>query len=106
MKGFRIYHDSEYFREKRYFHPDNAVADKWIKAIQEHAFYFDVTKRYERIRTLGKGKFSTVYLSRCLDGQVGDDNDELLAMKLLDKKALTPKEREFLRDEIQIIHAI
>jgi len=27
-------------------------------------------------------------------------------MKILDKKMLTPKEREFLRDEIQIIHTI
>lgn len=30
----------------------------------------------------------------------------MLAMKLIDKKSLTRKEREFLRDEIQIIRSI
>lgn len=102
MKGFRVYHDSEYFRERRFFHPDNEVAERWLRAVQEHAQYFDMSKRYERIRQLGKGKFSTVYLCRAQEGA----EDELVAMKLLDKKQLTRKEREFLRDEIQIIHSI
>ena len=64
VKGFRIYHDSDYFTEKKYFHKDNEVAEKWIRAIKEHAQFFDVNKRYERIRLLGKGKFSNVYLCR------------------------------------------
>lgn len=107
MKGFRVYHDSEYFRERKYFHPDSQTAENWIRAIREHAQYFDVAKRYERIRMLGKGKFSTVYLCRTQDEQLDDTNgDDLVAMKLLDKKQLTRKEREFLRDEIQIIHSI
>jgi serine/threonine protein kinase len=32
--------------------------------------------------------------------------EEFLAMKLIDKKSLSRKEREFLRDEIQIIRSI
>lgn len=90
MKGFRLYHHSEYFREKRFFHPDSSIAEKWIRAVQDHAHFFDVTKKYERIRMLGKGKFSTVYLCRSLEGTVSADdlnsNEEFLAMKLLDKK--------------------
>lgn len=49
---------------------------------------------------LGKGKFSTVYLCKCLE------NDEYAAMKMIDKKHLTMKERDFLRDEIQIFSSI
>lgn len=105
MKGFRIFHDSEYFREKKYFHPDNSVAEKWIRAILEHAAYFDVKTKYQIGRLLGKGKFSNVYMATALEVQSSED-DAPLAMKILDKKALTPKEREFLRDEIQIIHTI
>lgn len=37
MKGFRIYHDSEYFKEKKFFHGESEVAEKWIRAIREHA---------------------------------------------------------------------
>ena len=63
-KGFRIFHSSEYFKEKKFFHKESSEAEKWIKAVKEHAQYYDVTKKYERIRMLGKGKFSTVYLCR------------------------------------------
>lgn len=107
MKGFRIFHDSEYFQEKRFFSKDKDIADKWINAIKKHAQNFDITKKYERMQQLGKGKFSTVYFARSLMDNDGDyDDDEVLAMKLIDKQHLTRKEREFLRDEIQIIRSI
>ena len=71
----------------------------------EHAACYDVTKKYERLNMLGKGKFSTVYL--CHPQEISDKgNDEMLAMKFIDKQQLTRKEREFLRDEIQIIRSI
>ena len=100
----RIFHDSEYFKEKTYFSKDNELADKWIKAIKEQADYYDVSKRYERIKMLGKGKFSTVYLCRANDNEEGED--DMVAMKLIDKQQLTRQERDFLRDEIQIIRSI
>lgn len=59
-----------------------------------------MTKKYERLKQLGKGKFSTVYLCR------SQETDELVAMKLIDKKQLTSREKEFLREEIQIIKSI
>lgn len=49
---------------------------------------------------LGKGKFSTVYLCK------REDSDEAFAMKVIDKKQLTYKEKEFLREEIQIVKSI
>ena len=105
IKGVRLFHDSEYFREKQYVSKDNEQSERWLRSLKEHAQYFDVNKRYDRIRMLGKGKFSTVYLCRTQDGS-SEDPDDLVAMKLIDKKQLTRKEREFLRDEIQIIRSI
>lgn len=29
VHGFKIYHDSEYFREKTFFHKDEKKAKKW-----------------------------------------------------------------------------
>lgn len=79
VKGFRLFHDSEYFKERRFFHTDNMMAEKWTRAVMEHAACYDVTKKYERLNMLGKGKFSTVYL--CHSQEQG--NDEMLAMKFI-----------------------
>ncbi len=84
-KGFRIYHDSEYFKEKQYVHAEPDVAEKWIRAVKQHASFYDIPKRYEKIRQIGQGKFSTVHLVRSIEGHLGDAED-LLAMKQLDKK--------------------
>jgi serine/threonine protein kinase len=46
---------------------------------------------------IGKGKFSQVYMCR------KKDNNEPVAMKQIDKMELTMREKEFLREEIQII---
>jgi hypothetical protein len=99
MKGFRIYHDSEYFKEKQFVLSEPDQHEKWIRAVKQHAAFYDIPKRYEKIRQIGQGKFSTVHLVRSVEGDLGDA-DDLLAMKQLDKKQLTRKEREFLRDEI------
>ena len=64
LKGFKIYHDCDYFKERMYYHKDMKSADKWTDAIRAEAEYYDVTKKYEKMTTLGKGKFSTVYLCR------------------------------------------
>ena len=103
-RGFRVFHDCQYFKEKFYYHTSNDVAEKWMKNVMEHAACYDVNKKYERLNMLGKGKFSTVYL--CHPQDVSAKGDEMLAMKFIEKPSLTRKEREFLRDEIQIIRSI
>jgi predicted Ser/Thr protein kinase len=56
-----------------------------MRNIMEHAACYDVTKKYERLNMLGKGKFSTVYL--CHPQEIGDGkDDEMLAMKFIDKQ--------------------
>lgn len=46
---------------------------------------------------IGKGKFSSVFLCR------NRETEELVAMKLIDRTTLTIKEKDFLREEIQIV---
>jgi len=98
-RGFRIFHDCHYFREKFYYHPNNEISEKWMRNLMEHAACYDVTKKYERLNMLGQGKFSTVYLCHHQEITVSG-SDEMLAMKYIEKQSLTRKEREFLRDEI------
>jgi hypothetical protein len=35
IKGFRVFHDSDYFHEKAYYHKDDTVAEKWINAVKD-----------------------------------------------------------------------
>lgn len=46
---------------------------------------------------LGKGKFSIVYMCK------HRETEEILAMKHIDKNQLTMREKDFLREEIQIV---
>jgi serine/threonine protein kinase len=56
--------------------------------------------KYTKRQKLGKGKFSTVY--KCQNKETG----EYVAMKHIHKPSLSEREREFLREEIQIIKLI
>ena len=78
-KGFRIYHDSSYFKAKTLIHKDNDMAEKWIKALSEHAEFHEINKKYEKKQQIGRGKFSNVFISRCLE------TDDEVAMKVIDK---------------------
>jgi hypothetical protein len=49
IKGFKIYHDSDYFKEKQYFNKDGAIADTWINAVKNEANFFDITRKYEKL---------------------------------------------------------
>jgi hypothetical protein len=67
--------------------------------VKVHAQYFEADAKYKRGIELGKGKFSTVYLAQKQEMTPGDQEEDL-AMKFIDKKSLSRKERDFLRDEI------
>lgn len=93
-KGIIIFHECDYFKEQLLFHKDGLEADKWVKAIQEEAQFFDINEKYDRQQMLGKGKFSQVYLCK------SRATEEFVALKQIDKNELTTKEKEFLMEEI------
>jgi hypothetical protein len=79
FKGLTLYHESEYFKERTFFHKNNKEADSWLLALKSEAKYYDFNKKYDRGPMLGKGKFSIVY--RCKHRET----EEILAMKHIDK---------------------
>ena len=46
IKGFRIYHDCDYFKERCFYHKDQKLIDVWIAKMRLQARYFDVNKKY------------------------------------------------------------
>lgn len=99
MYGFTLYHDSDSFRRRMLFHKDEAVVDQWIQRLRYHCQFFDIKEFYDHkeMPKLGGGKFSEVV--RVTNRRT----KKTYALKKIDKTRLNAKEKEFLRDEIQIV---
>jgi serine/threonine protein kinase len=72
----------------------------WIDAAKIEARYHELDQKYAKLELIGKGKFSEVFM--CKDVF----NDKIFALKQIDKESLTMREKEFLKEEIQIIRQI
>lgn len=98
--GFSISHENEMVRSRTFYHRNQEAIIDWIKCLKWEANNLNFDDKYIRGRKLGKGKFSTVY--ECQN----KETQEIVAMKHIHKPSLTEREREFLREEIQIIKLI
>lgn len=97
MFGFALYTDNENFRKRRLFHKEEAVIDNWIRKLKYHCQFYSVNDFYTQTARLGGGKFSEVFETKNKRTQVS------YALKKIDKTKLNQREKEFLRDEIQIV---
>ena len=79
------------------FHTDEGVIDGWLKRLKHHCEFYDISQFYELGQRLGGGKFSDVFEARNHRTKV------TYALKKIDKTKLNPKEKDFLRDEVQIV---
>lgn len=95
--GFSLYHEKETFRKRMIFHRSQDVIDEWIGRLRIYCQFFDLKQTYQMNHKLGGGKFSDVIQAMNLN------NKKTYALKKIDKEKLTPKEKLFLRDEIQIV---
>lgn len=98
--GFCISHENDEVRPRTFYHKNQEAIIDWIKWLKLEANNLNFEDRYEKGRKLGKGKFSTVY--ECQNIETG----EIVAMKHIHKPSLSEREKEFLREEIQIIKLI
>lgn len=98
--GFCISHEIEMVRPRTFYHKNQEAVSDWIKCLKQEANNLNFEDKYIKGRKLGKGKFSTVY--ECQNKETG----EIVAMKHIHKPSLSEREREFLREEIQIIKLI
>ena len=97
MFGFSLYHDNDSFRKRKLFHKDETVIDTWIRKLKHHCSFYSVNEFYSQTARLGGGKFSEVYEAK------HKKTNMAYALKKIDKTKLNAREKEFLRDEIQII---
>jgi serine/threonine protein kinase len=97
MFGFSLYHDHENFRKRRLFHKDENVINTWIRKLKHHCSFYSVNEFYSQTARLGGGKFSEVFEAK------HKKTNMAYALKKIDKTKLNAREKEFLRDEIQII---
>lgn len=99
LYGFTLYHDTEGFRKRLLFCKNEENADEWIQRLRFHCQYHEMGQFYnlKDVVKLGGGKFSEVFRV------VNIANKKSYALKKIDKTKLNAKEKEFLRDEIQIV---
>lgn len=95
--GFSLYSDNDYFRKRRLFHKDEQVVDTWLRKLKHHCCFYSVNEFYSQTARLGGGKFSEVFEAK------HKTTGMTYALKKIDKTKLNAREKEFLRDEIQII---
>jgi calcium/calmodulin-dependent protein kinase I len=90
-------------RTRIFYHKSKQVIDDWVRALKLQTTgvtYLSFDEKYERGEEIGHGKFSTVFECK------NKHTQESIAAKQIVKNTLTDVEKEFLRDEIQIIRLI
>lgn len=98
--GFCISHESKLVRTRVYYHKNLEVIEDWIRMLRIESSNLSFDEKYLRGPKLGNGKFSVVY--QCQN----KETSEVIAAKQIVKSQLTAREKDFLREEIQIIKLI
>lgn len=83
---------------KHTYYSDNLqLITKWIKKLKEILHYENIFDKYTLGKEIGKGKFSNVFEA------TNKITGEKVAIKLIKKKEITPKNLEFIKTEIDIL---
>ena len=82
------------------YHKDEGIIDQWMNYLSKHAEYYSLTCLYDAGGKLGAGKFGDVLL--CHHRVTGQE----VAIKKIDKTQLNMREKQFLRNELQIISMV
>lgn len=92
--------ENKNLKVKSLYHKSETVINEWILCLKQQGNNLNFEDKYQKGRKLGNGKFSTVWQSQ------NRETLENVAVKLIDKRSLTDKEKDFLREENQIIRLI
>ena len=84
----------------QFYHRNNNIIQEWIYQLKLASRSFTFDSQYNYGRKLGSGKFSTVFQCRKKNTQ------EILAVKVIDKRVLSKKEMEYLKSEVHISRLI
>lgn len=98
--GLSISHESKDVKTIILYHRNHEAIQDWVRCLKIEASNLSFDELYTIGKKIGKGKFSQVF--ECQN----KETQEVVAMKLISKPSLSEREREFLREEIQIVKLI
>lgn len=85
-------------KTRTYFTTSQKETEEWIVILKQAIGYQSFTDRYEmQSKTLGEGKFGLVKLG------VHKSSGEKVAIKIIKKEFMTPKDKELVKSEIDIM---
>ena len=85
-------------KKTKYYYCDNENQyNTWVEKLRAVTGYSNLSDLYTFQRKLGKGKFATVKLG------TKNSNGEEVAIKIINKEAMEPKDLELARTEIEIM---
>ena len=95
-----MFSDTNDFKERWMYHKDEREIEVWMQYLSQQCQYYQASEIYQQIGRIGGGKFAEVFEAKHkLSGQA-------CAVKKIDKSKLNAKEKQFLRNELQIISMI
>ena len=84
-------------KERKYYVSDESEYIKWVESIRKVVNYSNLNDLYEIKGTLGKGKFGLVKKG------IHNDSGREVAIKIIDKKILSPIVMQQVKSEIDIL---
>ena len=84
-------------KERKYYVSDESEYIKWVESIRKVVNYSNLNDLYEIKGTLGKGKFGLVKKG------IHNDSGREVAIKIIDKKILSPIDMQQVKSEIDIL---
>ena len=92
--GFRITEPNGRFTPLRLYASSASECKGWMEALKRAGGMLAIIEKYTICEVIGRGKFSSVKRA------INKLTSKQVAVKVIDKKALNPKELDFLRTEL------
>mmetsp|Transcript_13921 Transcript_13921/g.13898 ORF Transcript_13921/g.13898 Transcript_13921/m.13898 type:complete len:462 (-) Transcript_13921:63-1448(-) len=99
--GIKIYSYDSTTEYKTLFASSLKECEQWYQCMLTGAKNEDINLRYKMKETLGVGKFSTVR-----KGYLRSDDTHQVAIKIVSKKDITDREKEYILNEVSILKLI
>jgi len=99
--GIKVYSQDSTSEYKTLFASSEEECEQWYKCMLTGANNEDINLKYKMKETLGVGKFSTVR-----KGYLRSDETQKVAIKIVSKKDITEKEKEYILNEVSILKLI
>lgn len=87
-------------KKREYFCKNLEQYEKWVQELKKLIDVGEINQKYDLINKLGEGRYGKVYLAKL---KKYSEKNEKIAIKIIKKENLTPKEEELIYNEIYIL---